>query len=164
MPVSAEVSLSTPSATPATFLTEAMRRQALGRESPPVRMEVEKGAIIKFAQAIGDDNPLFNDEAAARKSCLGGLIAPPTFLRILGQIRPEIPFDLPFHRVLDGGSDWEYFQPVRPGDRITAVAAITDLRERTGRLGLMVISTIVTTYSNQFDEVVATQTNATIWY
>jgi acyl dehydratase len=141
-----------------------MRRQAIGLESAPVRLEVEKGAIIKFAQAIGDDNPLFNDEAAARKTCYGGLLAPPTFLRSLGQLRPEMPFDLPFHRVLDGGSDWEYFQPVRPGDRITAVAAITDLRERSGRLGLMVISTIVTTYRNQFDEVVATQTNTTIRY
>jgi acyl dehydratase len=141
-----------------------MRRQAIGLESAPVRLEVEKGAIIKFAQAIGDDNPLFNDEAAARKTCYGGLLAPPTFLRSLGQLRPEMPFDLPFHRVLDGGSDWEYFQPVRPGDRITAVARITDLRERSGRLGLMVISTIVTTYRNQFDEVVATQTNATIRY
>ena len=156
--------MSTPSATPTSFLTEAMRRQAIGLESPPVYLEVEKGAIIKFAQAIGDANPLFSDEAAARKTRYGGLVAPPTFLRALGQARPELPFNLPLHRVLDGGSDWEYFQPVRPGDRITAVAAITDLRERSGRLGLMLISTIVTTYRNQFGEVVATQTNTTIRY
>jgi acyl dehydratase len=141
-----------------------MRRQALGQKSPPVQVEVEKGAIIKFAQAIGDDNPLFNDEAAARKSSYGGLVAPPTFLRSLGQVYPQVPFDLPFHRLLDGGSDWEYFQPVRPGDRITGVAQITDVIERTGRLGLMIISTIVTTYRNQFDEVVATQTNTLIRY
>jgi acyl dehydratase len=141
-----------------------MRRQAIGQKSPPVQVEVEKGAIIKFAQAIGDDNPLFNDEAAARKSSYGGLVAPPTFLRSLGQVYPQVPFDLPFHRLLDGGSDWEYFQPVRPGDRITGVAQITDVIERTGRLGLMIISTIVTTYRNQFDEVVATQTNTLIRY
>ena len=30
-------------------------------------------------------------------------------------------------RGLDGGSDWEYFQPIRPGDRIT-VTAISDAR------------------------------------
>lgn len=141
-----------------------MRQQAIGRETLPVYLDVEQGAIVKFAQAIGDDNPRFNDEAAARKTSLGGLTAPPTFLRSVGQLYPQMPFDLPFHRVLDGGSDWEYFQPVRPGDRITAVAAISDLRERTGRLGLMVISTVVTTYRNQFNEVVATQTNTTIRY
>jgi hydroxyacyl-ACP dehydratase HTD2-like protein with hotdog domain len=71
---------------------------------------------------------------------------------------------LPFNRVLDGGSEWEYFQPVRTGDRITAVGRISDIRERAGRLGLMILVTTVLTYRNQFDEVVATQTNTLIRY
>ena len=37
-------------------ITQEMR-DAVGVESDPVSHEVEKGAIIKFAQAIGDDNP-----------------------------------------------------------------------------------------------------------
>ncbi len=150
--------------TPTTFLTEEQRRQAIGREGPPVTMEVEKGAIIKFAEAIGDDNLLFNDEAAARQTRHGGLIAPPTFLRSLRVGLPELPFEIPFDRRLDGGSDWEYFQPVRPGDRIRAVARVTDLIERSGRMGLMIFMTAKITYSNQFDEIVATQTATSIQY
>ena len=126
--------------------------------------EVERGAIIKFAQAIGDDSPLWNDEAAARKTRYGGLIAPPTFLRSVGTVRPEFPFDLPFHRRLDGGSDWDYWEPVRPGDRITSVARITDLTERSGRLGLMLFMVTVITYHNQLGEVVATETSTLILY
>ena len=150
--------------TPGKVLTEEMRQQAIGLEGPPVTTEVEKGAIVKFAQAIGDDNPLFNDEAEARKSKYGGLIAPPTFLRSMGSSRPQLPFDVPFDRNLDGGSDWEYFEPVRPGDRITSVARIADMVEREGRLGVMIITTNVTTYRNQFDQVVATQTTTGIRY
>ncbi len=150
--------------TPATFLTEEMRQQAIGIESAPVTMEVEKGAILRFAEAIGDPNPQWNDEAAARKTRYGGLIAPPTFLRSVRGVNLELPFDLSFNRRLDGGSDWEYFQPVRPGDRITAVARIAELTERTGRLGPMVFMTTATTYTNQFAEVVATQTNTLIAY
>ena len=127
-------------------------------------MEVEKGAIVKFAEAIGDDNPLWTDEIIARKSKYGGLIAPPTFLRSIRIDRPELPFDLPFTRLLDGGSDWEYFQPVRAGDLITAKNQITDLQERVGRMGLMIIMTNLITYVNQFQEVVATQTNTSIRY
>ena len=56
-------------------------KAAIGVESEPRTSEVEKGAIIKFAEAIGDTNPIYNDEAAARESRYGGLIAPPTFLR-----------------------------------------------------------------------------------
>ena len=146
------------------FLTEEMRQQALGSESEPRTMEVERGAIVKFAEAIGDDNPLYNDEVAARASRFGGLIAPPTFLRSAVSARPELPFDVPFDRVLDGGSDWEYFVPVRPGDRITAVSRIEDINERKGSIGLMLISTIVVTYSNQYGQVAATQTSTSIRY
>ena len=150
--------------TPTSFLTEEMRQQAVGTESPAVTTDVEKGAIIRFAEAIDDPNPRYNDEAAARQTRHGGLIAPPTFLRSMRAARPDLPFELPFPRALDGGSDWEYYQPVRAGDRITAVGEITDIRERVGRLGLMIFMTTVITYRNQFDEVAATQTNTYIRY
>lgn len=149
---------------PTAFLTEEMRQRAVGLAGPTVTVEVEKGAILKFARAIGDDNPLWNDEPAARKSPYGGLIAPPTFLRSVGTVRPQLPFDLPFNRLLDGGSDWEYFEPVRAGDRIRSVARITALTERSGRLGVMLFMTTLTTYTNQFDQVVATQTSTLIRY
>ena len=150
--------------TPTSFLTEEMRQQAIGQKSEPKTIDVEKGAIIKFAQAIEDDNPVFNDEQAARDSRYGGLIAPPTFLRSVGVDRPAYPYDMPFNRLLDGGSDWEYFHPVRAGDRITAVSEIADINERNGRMGLMIITTIVVTYRNQFDQVAATQTSTSIRY
>ncbi len=150
--------------TQASFLTEEMRQQAIGQKSAPRTIDVEKGAIIKFAEAIEDDNPVFNDDMAARDTRYGGLIAPPTFLRSVGVDRPSYPFDLPFTRLLDGGSDWEYFHPVRAGDRIKAVSEIADINARTGRMGLMIITSIVVTYRNQFDQIAAIQTSTSIRY
>ena len=149
---------------PAAFLTEDMRQQAIGCESQGPTLEVEKGAILKFAQAIGDANPRWNDEAAARKSRYGGLIAPPTFLRLMGHVRPPLPFDLPFQRLLDGGSDWEYFEPIRSGDRISSSARVENIVERPGRLGVMIITTTKVTYHNQLGELVATQISTSIRY
>ncbi len=146
------------------FLTEEMRSRAIGVESPPQVLEVEKGAIVRFAQAIGDPNPLWNDEAEARQSAAGGMVAPPTFLRSAPVIRPDPPFPMPFERMLDAGSDWEYFEPVRPGDTITTVARIESMSERSGRLGLMVFTVLKITYTNQFGRVVATQLSTLIRY
>ena len=146
-----------------TFLTEEVRQRALGIQSGPATLEVEKGAIARFAEAVGDPSPLYNDEAAARKTRLGGLVAPPTFLRSLRLDRPTLP-DAPFDRLLDGGSDWEYFEPVRPGDRVTGVVRIADLWERSGRLGTMLFTILEFTYTNQLGETVATQRNTLIYY
>ena len=146
-----------------TFLTEEIRRRALGIQSGPATFEVEKGAIARFAEAVGDLSSLYIDEAAARKTRLGGLVAPPTFLRSIRLERPTLP-DAPFDRVLDGGSDWEYFEPVRAGDRVTGVARIADLWERSGRLGTMLFTVLELTYTNQLGELVATQRNTLIYY
>jgi acyl dehydratase len=151
-------------AAPNTFLTEEMRRKAIGIEAQPLVLEVEKGHVKRFAEAVGDPNPLWCDDAVARKSHHGGIVAPPTFLRAARVERPMLPFDLPFTRTLDGGSEWEYFEPIRAGDTITAKAHVADIIERSGRLGPMLITTIEHTYTNQLDEVVATQLTTYIRY
>ena len=143
-------------------ITDEMRA-AVGVESEPVTYDVERGAIIKFAQAIGDANPLFNDEEAARESRYGGIIAPPTFMRSLIS-NPAPAYKSPYSANLDGGSQWEYFSPVRPGDRITVTTKLAELFERPGRLGNMLFSVRETKYVNQFGKTVALQRTTGISY
>jgi acyl dehydratase len=144
-------------------ITQQMR-DAVGVESEPVTYDVEKGAIVKFAQAIGDDNPLFNDERAARATRYGGLIAPPTFLRSMGSGRDRTTVESPYSARLDGGSEWEYFEPVRPGDRITVTSSVSEIFEREGRLGNMVFIVRETKYVNQFGQLAAVQRSTGISY
>ena len=80
-------------------------KDAIGVESEPVVNDVEKGAIIKFAQAIGDESPVFNDEDAARQTKYGGLIAPPTFLRSMRLGEARVTVTSPYPANLDGGSE-----------------------------------------------------------
>ena len=144
-------------------ITDEMRA-AINVESEPYVNEVEKGAIIKFARAIGDSNPLFSDEEAARKSRYGGLIAPPTFFRSLQSGPPKAQVISPYPGILDGGSEWEYFEPVRVGDRITVTTYLADIFERQGRFGNMLFIVKETKYINQFDRTVALQRSTGISY
>lgn len=145
-------------------LTEQDRNKAIGLKGAPAVHQVEKGEIIRFAQAIGDPNPLWNDEAKARKSRYGGLIASPTFLRSLNPPLPELPFHVSYTRLLDGGSEWEYLHPVRPGDTITAVATLQDLSQKETRLGPMLFLTYRIDYTNQSSQLVSIQRNTLIRY
>ena len=144
-------------------ITQEMR-DAIGVESDPVTHEVERGAVIKFAQAVGDPNPLFNDEEAARATHYGGLIAPPTFLRSTPAGPAKVEFERPYSAGLDGGSEWEYFEPVRVGDRITVTNRVADIYERQGRLGNMVFIINEVKYVNQFGQTVALQRTTGISY
>ena len=139
-------------------------KAAIGVESDPVTHDVEKGAIIKFAEAIGDTNPVFNDEVAARESRYGGMVAPPTFLRSIMAGPLKVEFKSPYSANLDGGSEWEYFEPIRPGDRITVTTMIADIYERPGRLGNMLFLVRETKYVNQFGNTVAKQRTTGISY
>ena len=139
-------------------------RAAIGVESEPRTSEVEKGAIIKFAEAIGDTNPIYNDEAAARESRYGGMIAPPTFLRSMSAGPLKVDVRSSYSANLDGGSEWEYFEPIRPGDRITVTTKVADIYERAGRLGNMLFMVRETNYVNQFGNTVATQRTTGISY
>ena len=124
--------------------------------------DIEKSHIKRFAEAIGDTNPLWNDERAARKTCYGGMIAPPTFLRIIPFGRPDNSLDLPGSHKVDGGSEWEYFEPVRPGDRITGNRKVVELYERQGQRGPVIFIVTHTIYTNQFGDTVASQKTTSI--
>lgn len=134
---------------PNPIITPAMR-EAVGRAGAPRTTAIERGAIARFAEAIGDPNPAYPD------------VAPPTFLRSLGVAVPDLPGAEALPRVLDGGSEWTYHVPVRPGDEITAVTTLEALAEREGRLGTMLIATYATSYTNQHGELVATQRSTAI--
>ncbi len=117
-------------------------------------MEVEKGHIRRFAQALGDDNPLYHDEKYAKKSRHGGIIAPPTFPTVFG-FEGERVLDglgINYARLLHGGQEYEYFRPIRAGDTISFSTKIVDVTEKQGKSGTMDIITTEMTGLDQEGE------------
>ncbi|MBK9516280.1 MAG: MaoC family dehydratase N-terminal domain-containing protein [Anaeromyxobacter sp.] len=110
----------------------------IGRESEPAVVEVEKGAIRRFAEALGDPNPLALDEAAARAAGHASLVAPPTFAVTLGwNDRFRHSLDLGTRSMLHGDQSFEYLRPIVAGDRLTVKSRVADVQERAGASGPM---------------------------
>jgi acyl dehydratase len=137
-------------------------RSALGAESAPVTYDVEKGAIRKFVEAIGDEDQIYYDEKAAQAAGFRTIVAPPTFLcTFRAQELPDLKIQ--FGRVrLNGGNEYEYYLPVYAGDTITVTAKYADVNERSGRSGKMVFVITELTFRNQHGEVVAKGRNTGI--
>ena len=50
---------------------------------------IEASHILMFARAVNDPNPVYSDAAYARRTEVGGVIAPPTFTQASAQFDPD---------------------------------------------------------------------------
>ena len=107
-------------------------RALVGERSEAVSNVVEKGAVRKFAEAIGDPNPLYVNEAAAEKSRYGGLIAPPTFPRTFeyGEIEG---IGLPGQGLIHGEHWLRYERPLWVGEEVLCYTVFKDYYEKESR-------------------------------
>jgi acyl dehydratase len=116
---------------------------------------------------------LFWDEDYARTTRWGGVIAPDDFNPFAWPIQPPgagpAQYALPQpgepgQRVLNGGVEFSFGEPMRPGDLITGRWRIKDATEREGRLGQMLYVQLERELRNQRSELVRTRIDTLIRY
>ena len=145
-------------------ITEELRNM-VGVEAEPEVFEVEKGHIRRFAEAVGDPNPLWQHEAYARKSRYGTIISPPMFLQDEGKNKFAdrlMEIISPGHGFLNGGVEIEYYKPMVPGDVITTRAKLADLYEKQGKTRKLLFMVVEVTFTNQRGELVVRSRNTFI--
>ena len=125
----------------AALLTEELESW-IGREAHyPAREELGRASIRYFALAMEDDNPLYLDDAFARRAGYPSVIAPPTLVcetcqyahrppNADGYIGHEWSLPLPPSRMVRAGNDYEFLRPVLPSDRISVTWTLEDMIER----------------------------------
>ena len=154
------------------IMTEELA-ELIGTQSDPVILEVERGAIRRYAQAIEDPNPLYNDAEYAKKSKYGEMICPPGFFgwpvkpRSLAQAAmfSQIMQKPGRSTSMDNGGELEFMLPVRAGDVLTSVTKIVDIYEEIGRSGnQLLLGILEITYINQNDDIVAKSRRRTVYF
>ena len=116
----------------------ALDQSFIGRSYPPSSTyEVSREKIREFADAIGDENPLYRDPEAAREAGHPDVIAPPTFLTIINLAAintivadPELGLD--YSRMVHGDQAFTYVRPAHAGDRLELTGHIEDIMDRAG--------------------------------
>ena len=131
-------------------------KSLIGKETPTVVAEVLAEETIQFAKALGDLNPLYVDEDAARESPFGSLLAPPTFPVTLaaGNMDPDLFFELGlnFASIVHGEQEFEYLRPLKVGEKVTLKGRVADITEKEGRSGVMDVVVLETTGYDQKGE------------
>jgi hypothetical protein len=126
-------------------------RARIGWEGPESESLVEAGHVRRFAEAIGDPNPRWREEA------------PPTFIVAFGSETPRLSEALEYGKGwLNGGNKFTYMEPIKIGDRIRAKSRLVDAHEKQGGSGNLLFLIFEVEYRNQDGRVVAAARNTAI--
>jgi len=141
-----------------------LNREFVGREyRASSTYEVGREHIRRFAEAIGDLNPAYLDVEAAQALGHRDVVAPPTFLTVLGYrfalegpiVDPELGLD--YSLVVHGEQRFELHRPVYAGDLLDTETRLDAMRDA-GRNELLSIATEVSSGGER----VATVTNTLV--
>ena len=130
-----------------------LNQALVGKEYPAVRYEVGREKLREFAESVGETNPIYHDEDAARAAGHPDIPAVPTFpivlTRRVGQKVYEDPeLGLDYSRVVHGEQEFTYHRPIFAGDRLLAAGRVAAVQAR-GRHELLAVETRVTTEDGQ---------------
>lgn len=106
-----------------------------GRVYPPQPYEVGREKIREFAEAIGDDNPVYRDADAARTLGHDDVVAPPTFamipvLRGFDVLIADLGID--YAQVIHADQRFEHVRPIHAGDSLSTTTTLESVRSRAG--------------------------------
>lgn len=119
----------------------------VGQKSAPLTLDVERGHIRRFCEAVGDTNPIYVDEAAARAAGHPRIPAPPTFAVALRPNDSRAGIDIDWRKLLHGEQELTFARPLYAGDRLTIVQHIAEAKVKETKAGIMdvmVLETIAT--------------------
>ncbi|OHX53900.1 dehydratase [Planococcus salinarum] len=113
-----------------------MLEEIIGKKSGKVKNRIERGAVKKFVEALGNSSPLFTDEEAGKRSRYGRNIAPPTFpVTFDGGSIPGL--HLPDKGLIHGEQNYHYTRPLFVGEEVHCWREVKDYYEKTGNFGRM---------------------------
>ena len=111
---------------------------AVGKEYEPFEYEVGREKIREYANAVGESDRIYHDREAARAAGFRDVVAPPMFAVVYSAgsvgpavLDPEVGLDL--MRMVHGGQEFTWSEPVCAGDTITTATVVKEIYEKDGK-------------------------------
>ncbi|MCC6335082.1 MAG: MaoC family dehydratase N-terminal domain-containing protein [Myxococcales bacterium] len=118
-------------------------RNAVGRTTPPTLHEVEKGAIRRFAEALGDVNPLYFDHEYARASGFSTVTVPPAFpVTFTAGLELKDLLGMPTRNLLLAEQTIDYERPIVAGDSLLVTSRVSEIAERPSPAGKVEVAVV----------------------
>jgi acyl dehydratase len=137
-------------------------KKHIGHEFKAFTAVAEHGKLKLFCKAIGEEDPIYQSEEAAKKAGYPRVPVTPTFLQALTNDDPEKGglLNVDIGLILHGEQHYDYYAPVYVGDKITCQQKIVDIYDKKGGALWFVVSE--TSMKNDAGKPVAKVTGITV--
>jgi acyl dehydratase len=113
----------------------ALNTDLIGKKYQEIDYVVEREAVNKFVEAIGEQDPIYRDPEAAKAAGHPEQVAPPTFITVIqimtsGQVVHDQELGLDYSRVVHGEQSYRYERPLYVGDHIKATPRLSNIQTR----------------------------------
>jgi len=110
----------------------ALNTDLIGKTYGEIDYTVERDAVNRFVDAIGEQDPIYRDPEAAKAAGYPEQVAPPTFITVIqiqtsGQVVLDQELGLDYSRVVHGEQAYRYERPLFVGDHITAKPRLSNI-------------------------------------
>lgn len=111
-----------------------MNRDMIGFSYPDSKpFLVTNENIAAFADAIGDDNPIYFDQSFAKKLGHNSVCAPPTFpiavtMKAMEEAFHDPKLNMDYSRIVHSDQRFEYARPIQVGDQLVVRASVEDIK------------------------------------
>lgn len=112
----------------------------VGRQTPTQSALVTAEDILRFAEAVGDENPIFRDEAVARAAGFSGVPAQPTFITRFHVEFADAGLDPVHTQVLHGEQEYTYQRPIVAGDSLMVRYVVSSVRQTRRADGMAILT------------------------
>jgi len=141
--------------------------------------ELSQSIIRRYARAVADNNPLYQDEEFAKAAGYKNIVAPPNLIPSIvdwsegspeqglrvdgtesGDHLPGVPES--GVRVMGGGEDMEFHSPAIAGNRITVESWLETVELRNSKSGLMIVLSYRNRYLDEMDRLLLATTRTVL--
>ena len=132
-----------------------MSKELIGWQRQPFTIAIDKVKVQEYVHALQDDNPIFQDERAARAEGHDGILVPLGFIQTITAYDTAGLFaqlNIAFEQVLAGDLEWEFFRPIKAEEPITGQTRVLDVYEKQGKQGKMTFFVMETLYTDHQGE------------
>jgi len=113
----------------------ALNTDLIGKTYEEIDYVVDRDAVNRFVEAIGEEDPIYRDAEAAKAAGYPEQVAPPTFITVIqiqtsGQVVLDQELGLDYSRVVHGEQAYRYQRPLVVGDHLKATPRLSNIETK----------------------------------